>query len=189
MTKKRIDKSILLTIIILLIVVLINILLIINKIVNPLVTNNNIKKEYQTLVKREEEIIQQARTKKTKEEMEQQELEILKTSGEKARINYYFSKYISAIEDKDYEKAYDFLYDEFKENYFKTIEEYIKYINETYPDFMVVEYDELERQGEYYILTVIIDDMINPNDETKFTQKFVFKEYNFNDFVLSFKKN
>ena len=57
---------------------------------------------------------------KTAEEQVNEELEKLKNMTEKERMEFYVSKYISYIEATDYESAYNLLYSEFKDNYFKT---------------------------------------------------------------------
>lgn len=84
----------------------------------------------------------------------------------------------------DYQSAYNLLYDEFKENYFKTEEEFEKYIKNKYSDLITLDYGNIERLGTYYILTVNFTDLIN--DQKNFTQLFVVKENDFNNFVLSF---
>lgn len=113
----------------------------------------------------------------------------LKKMGERDRMEHYFGKYITYIEKKEYEKAYDLLYPEFKNRYFKTLEEYKNYIQEKYPkDMISVNYNNIERQGEYYVLFIEIVDLSNSskNDEKKITQKVVLYEKDYDDFVLSF---
>ena len=48
-------------------------------------------------------------------------MEKLRNMTEKQRIQSYLSKYISYVEQKEYENAYNFLYDEFKYNYLVAI--------------------------------------------------------------------
>ena len=43
---------------------------------------------------------------------------------ERDRIEYYFSVFIKAIENKNYEKAYEMLYEQFRNNYFPTLSEF-----------------------------------------------------------------
>ena len=104
---------------------------------------------------------------------------------EKQRMQYYFSKYITYIEEKNYEKAYNLLYEEYRNNYFPTLEEFEKYVKQKYPDFMSVEYNDMSRQGEYYILTVNIYNLLT-NEIIEKEQKYIIKENNFLDYVLSF---
>lgn len=121
---------------------------------------------------------------KTAEEKEQEEIAELKNMGEVKRMQFYVSKYFSYIEARDYENAYKLLYDEFKQNYFNTQEEFEMYIKNKYPDIITLNYENLERLGTYYVLTVSFSDLIN--NEKNFTQLFVVRENGFNDFVLSF---
>ena len=109
----------------------------------------------------------------------------VKKIKEKQRMQYYFSKYITYIEEKNYEKAYNLLYEEYRNNYFPTLEEFEKYVKQKYPDFMSVEYNDMSRQGEYYILTVNIYNLLT-NEIIEKEQKYIIKENNFLDYVLSF---
>lgn len=112
-----------------------------------------------------------------------QELEELKQMNEKQRIKFYFSKYIENLENGNFEVAYNMLYEEFKNNYFSTLEKYEEYIKEKYPEIITVSYVNFQREGIYYILTMEIQDLIN---DTSFEQIFVVREYDYNNFVLSF---
>ena len=123
--------------------------------------------------------------KKTDVEMAETELKEVKKMKEKQRMQYYFSKYITYIEEKNYEKAYNLLYEEYRNNYFPTLEEFEKYVKQKYPDFMSVEYNDMSRQGEYYILTVNIYNLLT-NEIIEKEQKYIIKENNFLDYVLSF---
>ncbi len=121
---------------------------------------------------------------KTEEEKYQEEITELKDMGEVKRMQFYVSKYFSYIEARDYENAYKLLYDEFKQNYFKTQEDFEKYVKNKYSDIITLNYENLERLGTYYVLTVNFSDLID--NQKNFTQLFVVRENGFNDFVLSF---
>lgn len=121
---------------------------------------------------------------KTEEEKYQEEITELKNMGEVKRMQFYVSKYFSYIEARDYENAYKLLYDEFKQNYFKTQEDFEKYVKNKYSDIITLNYENLERLGTYYVLTVNFSDLID--NQKNFTQLFVVRENGFNDFVLSF---
>ena len=105
---------------------------------------------------------------------------------ERSRIERYFGKFINAIENKNYSSAYSMLNDSFKNTYFATQEAFEQYVSTKYPsEFIVVEYENIERQGELYVLTVSIDDGINQQFE-KFEQRVVVRENGINDYTLSF---
>lgn len=114
------------------------------------------------------------------------EEEDLKSMTERERMEFYFSEFINYIENGKYQEAYNLLYPEFKENYFKTLDDFKKYVNKTYPEFVSFSYNDIERQGNIYVLMITV---INPDlnkSEAKKSQRIVLKENNFNDFVLSF---
>ena len=97
----------------------------------------------------------------TAEEIEentnQLEIEDLKDKDERTRMQQYCGKFIRYIESKDYDKAYALLYPDFKNNYFKTVEDFQKYAEEKFPSTLIaVEYNNIERQGKYYILFTTI---------------------------------
>lgn len=121
---------------------------------------------------------------KTDEQINAEDIEELKSMTEKERIRFYVSKYISYIETNEYEKAYALLYDDFKANYFPTIEDFKEYTKSKYPDIITMNNSSIKREGKYYILTMTFADMIE--DKKNFAQKFIVVENNYNDFVLSF---
>lgn len=130
-------------------------------------------------------------TVKTQEEKDDEELKMIQNMNERSRMQYYIGKYIGYIQEKEYKKAYDLLYNEYKDTYFPNIEVYIDYIQEKYPfELIAVEYNNIERLGDTYILWVNVVDAINgnPNSEEKLEQNFVIRENGFNDFDLSFSK-
>lgn len=106
---------------------------------------------------------------------------------EAERIKYYFNTYIKYIDDKDYEKAYNMLDDKFKNNYFKTLNDYTKYIQKKYPVVMSITYNDITRFGNYYILDVSFLDVLGDiEEEENSSQKFVFYETNYNEYKMSF---
>ena len=106
------------------------------------------------------------------------------TMTEGDRIRNYLSTYMSYLEKDEYQKAYDLLYPEFKQNYFKTLEEFENYIEERYPMFITYNQDDIQRQVNYFILEITI--LSDSDDKENFSQRFVIYENGINDFVLSF---
>lgn len=120
----------------------------------------------------------------TNSELEQDELKKLQTMSERDRMEFYFSKYTTYIEDREYEKAYNLLYPEFKSNYFPTLERFEEYVKNIYPEFMTFSYNNIDRQGYIYVLNIDIIDI--DNKDNKKSHRVVIQENDFNDFVLSF---
>ena len=115
----------------------------------------------------------------------QNEWMTLQLSGEESRIKYYVGTFISTyIGDEKYEMAYDLLSDGFKANYFETYEKFESYAKEKYPTSLSLNYGEIQREGELYIIDVTVEDFFN--EKATFTQTFVIKENNFNDYELAF---
>ena len=110
----------------------------------------------------------------------------LKCMSETDRIHQYFSEYIKCIDTRDYETAYGYLYPEFKQNYFPDQASFETYINGYYPMFMGIQYEDIERQGAYYILNVLVYDAIEREQVEYKEQSFIIYELDFGEFVLSF---
>ena len=113
-------------------------------------------------------------------------IEKLKDMSERERMEYYFSEFMNYIETGKYQEAYDLLYPDFKEKYFKTVDEFKIYVNKTYPDFVSFNYNDIDRQGYIYVLTITVINPEEDKEKSKKNQKIVVKENDFNDFVLSF---
>lgn len=107
----------------------------------------------------------------------------LEQMSERDRIKFYFSQYIENIENGDYDKAYNLLYTEFKEKYYPTLEDYEEYVEEKYPEIITLNYDDIQTEGYYYILTITFFDTVK---DSEFKQKFVIREYDFNKIAISF---
>ena len=118
--------------------------------------------------------------------MAEAEIVQLKNMTEKKRMQTYFSKYLSYMEEGKYEQAYNLLYDEFKQNYFPTIEEYIEYVEKTYPKMLLVNYENMERQGKYFIIDTTITGVNEQGETARIEQKFIVYEKDYNDFMMSF---
>lgn len=191
MDKKRI--VLLVGVLITLIVITINLILVAKIIPGSGFGSNNekIKRERTVTVpnaaKRMELEEENASKKAEQEENEQKEQELakLREMTERDRMEYYFNEFISYIKEENYSAAYDLLYPEFKENYFKTLEEFRDYAKKLYPKSVAFSYNDIQRQGYIYVLIVDVIDPSKKVSEAK-SQRIVIKENNFNDFVLSF---
>lgn len=129
----------------------------------------------------QENIIQE----KSEEELAKEELEKLQKMTERDRMEYYFSKFIKYIKNEKYTEAYNLLYPEFREKYFKTQEEFRDYAKKTYPSSVGFSYNDIERQGSIYVLIITVIDT-NKKKGSEKSQRIVIQENDFNDFVLSF---
>ena len=143
-----------------------------NQVINNAVQNQEINTNYNSTSLEEDE---ENRTNK------------LTSLTERQRMQTYFGTYISYIENGDYESAYNLLYDEFKQNFFPTIDDFTTYAQNNYPSNIVLEYTNIEREGTLFILTVKIRDALNDNRQTEVKDtQVVVMENGINDFKLSF---
>lgn len=110
----------------------------------------------------------------------------LKKMKERDRMEYYFSVFLDYIESNEYEKAYELLYSEFKENYFPTLDSFSQYIQNTFSEMSDIEHENIERNGDVYVLWICITDTINGSPNDKKEMNVVIKENDYNDFVMSF---
>ncbi len=105
--------------------------------------------------------------------------------SERDRMEYYISSFITAVENKDYEEAYEMLYEDFKKNYFPTFTSFEEYASTKFPNEISLNYTNIERNGTVYVMWV---ELYNPlgNKDSKIEMNFVVQENDLNDFDLSF---
>lgn len=111
-----------------------------------------------------------------------------KLSGmlERDRMEYYISNFINLLEKKEYEKAYELLYEEFKSQYFPTAGQFQTYVESNFSSMMNLEFTNIERNGDVYVLWVNIQDAINGNKNEFEEYNFVIRENAINDVDISF---
>lgn len=105
--------------------------------------------------------------------------------GERDRIEYYISSFITAIENKDYESAYEMLYEDFKKNYFPTFTSFEEYASTKFPREISLKYTNIERNGRIYVMWVELSNPLGSKD-SKIEMNFIVQENDLNDFDLSF---
>lgn len=105
---------------------------------------------------------------------------------ERDRMEYYFSMFLGYIEADEYEKAYQLLYPEFKEKYFPSLEKFEEYMSTVFSEMTNIEHENIERNGEVYVLWINITDALDAKPGEKKQMNIVIKENDYNDFVLSF---
>lgn len=116
------------------------------------------------------------------DEMEKNELAGM---GERDRMEFYVSKFISAVENKSYEEAYEMLYEDFRANYFPTLAKFEEYAKNKFPSMFSLEHTNFERNGDIYVLWVTMTNPLGSKD-SGIEMNFIVKENALNDFVMSF---
>lgn len=112
-------------------------------------------------------------------------VQMLSGYKERDRMEFYCGEYFRHILKEEYDEAYNLLYTEFKQQYFPTVEEFEEYAKKTYPKTFALDYDDITRQGDIYVLRLKILDMDGTKDSERI-QRVVIRENNYNDYELSF---
>ena len=129
----------------------------------------------------EEQKLQLAETKK-----EQAIIDDLAGMEERDRIEYYFGEFIRNIELDNYAEAYKVLNEEFKNTYFSTQDEFVKYVKAYFPNEIAVEYNNIERNGNTYILWIKMSNALTVDKSSGRAMNVVIRENAVHDFELSF---
>lgn len=105
--------------------------------------------------------------------------------NERDRMEQYVANFVKAINNEEYEDAYEMLYDGFKENYFSSLSSFEQYVKTKLPSKISLEYTNFERNGDIYVLWV---NMSNPlaSKDSAIEMNFVVQENDLNEYVLSF---
>ena len=142
---------------------------------------NNMEPEYSELTEEELDV-------EIEEQIDEMKIRTLSELEEGNRIEYYAKDFIEKIDNGQYEAAYELLYDDFKLNYFPTLESFKQYSEENFPKLMSLEHTNLERNGNIYVLWTTIYDLM----QTRVCGKVInilFKENAINDYEISFSLN
>ena len=168
------DKSVKRIIMLIAILIIIAVILVI--IINILSLKQN-EFETKNTVNEDDNIIYEEEQSKVRDE-------VVGAKTETSRIKAYIGQYFSCLEEKDYQKAYDMLFDNFKNNYFTSLEQFQQYAENKYPNNIVLNYTDVDREGYMYVITVDVIDGLNISNS--FSQRIVVKENSLNDFNVSF---
>ena len=183
--KGEFNKTYLILIIVIVILLVFNLVLFLKKVAKPNEQEEIQAKNSQNISKKEND----EKNKNTKEipKTDDEVKKYLSTLKEGNRMEYYCGQFINCIDNEQYEKAYSLLYEEFKQNYFPTLEEFEKYAKEFYPKFFAVKYDDVERYDKMYVLRLrIVDYKASNSKEAEKVQRIVVQEYDYNNFAISF---
>ena len=103
------------------------------------------------------------------------------------KAGYNIDKFITAINTKDYNYAYNHLAQSFKQNNFTTLESFINYVQNNFYSKNNYEIKNGTKEGDYYVYTVNITDA--EQDTSKLVQKnFIVNIKDNREFELSFNK-
>ena len=108
----------------------------------------------------------------------------VRNTSERERMQIYLAEFLKYIEIEEYGKAYQKLYPDFQKNFFETENMFRSYVKRHYSTLMSIEYEDIQREGNYYILTAKIINL--ENSQTTVEQKFILQENGLNDYYISF---
>lgn len=111
-------------------------------------------------------------------------LEKYNSTNEQGKVVLNIQKFIDAINSYDYNYAYNYLSTGFKTNYFKTVQDFEKYIESTLYAKNEVSYESFEEQSGLYKYKVKITNKENQTEST--TKTFIVKLNDGTDFEMSF---
>lgn len=117
------------------------------------------------------------------------ETERLEVMTERARIEYYVTKFLNYIEGEKYQEAYELLNDTYKKDYFPSLDSFKKYVKSNFFKMMDIDYTNFERIGDTYVIWMTVTDAINGGPNSGKEINFVVKENGYNDYELSFSAN
>ena len=135
---------------------------------------------------KEEDLTEEQKIELAEQKKEAETIDKLVDMTERDRIEYYFSEFIRNIDNGKYEDAYAVLNSEFKENYFKTQEDFTSYVKSKFPKEIAIEYNNIERNGNIYVLWVEVANALSVDTTTSKEINVVIKEKAVHDFELSF---
>ncbi len=144
-----------------------------------MITNNSNKEPDYSKMTEEE------KTVAINEKIDKIDLTELSEMNERERMERYVGKFLEEVRNKNYEVAYEMLYEDFKDKYFKTLEEFESYAKTKFSSRVSVEYTNIERNGDIYVLWLNITNPLKSKSEAK-EINFVVRENALDDFELSF---
>lgn len=115
-------------------------------------------------------------------------IEKYETSSNEDRVLMNIQRFFSAVEDGDYKYAYNKLDSTFKNNNFKTLEQFEEYVKSNFFASNKLAAGKAEKQGDIYLYKVTISDA-SEKDNKVITKNFVMKLKENTDFVMSFEVN
>ncbi len=110
----------------------------------------------------------------------------LQSMEERDRMEYYVAIFLGYVEGGEYEKAYNLLYEDFKQNYFPTLESFEQYLPTIFSEMSNIEHENIERNGDIYVLWLSITDAVNGKPGEQKKMNIVIQEENYNDCAISF---
>ncbi|MBR6033580.1 MAG: hypothetical protein IKP28_02405 [Clostridia bacterium] len=120
----------------------------------------------------------------SQEEREESITNYVRPRGEAERTKTYIAEFLKHLEREEYSLAYEKLHPDFRQKFFKTENSFVSYARRNYSNSIAVTYENTERYGKYYILSLDITNLDGMCNEVK--QKYIIQENGINDYYISF---
>ena len=82
-------------------------------------------------------------------------------SDEPTKVQMNINKFILMINNQDYDAAYNVLANSFKNNYFQTKEDFVKYAKQKFYRYNNIKIKSCDKQGNTYICKTVLSDLTN----------------------------
>lgn len=105
--------------------------------------------------------------------------------NESNKIATNIEKFIKCINNKDYNQAYSFLDEEFKNNYFKDVNRFKEYVENNFYENNILGKIDIKNEGNIFICKVPIKSGISASAK-KMTKTFIMQLKEGTEFVMSF---
>lgn len=106
-------------------------------------------------------------------------------SSDQQKIVINIQKIVAAINSRDYDYIYSKLSDEFKNNYYKTIEDFANYMNSIFSGNFSVIFNDFNNEGNICIYNISLQG-IKRSDKTTINMQIIMKLIENDDFIMSF---
>lgn len=105
--------------------------------------------------------------------------------NEKVKCNINIQKIVAAINDKNYKYVYSKLSEGFKDNYYKTYEEFENYMSEIFVGNLDMSFEKFTNEGDTYIYDIVFQGTTASNN-TKIEMQIIMQLKENRDFIISF---
>lgn len=106
------------------------------------------------------------------------------TASSNIKVGYNINKIAQAMNMNDYQYIYNKLDQNFKNNYFKTLQEFESYMKNTFPSLYSVDFEDSSNEGDILIQDTIFKDM--ENEQNTVQKQIIMKLGEGTDFIMSF---
>ena len=115
-------------------------------------------------------------------------IEKYNTETDSNKVLMNLEKIKGAVNTRDYKYVYSKLDETFKKNNFPTQQSFEEYINKNLYEYNIFDYNNVEKKGNLYVLTTVINDA-TAKQKTLKSITFIVKLLGDTDFVMSFSMN